>query len=223
MSIVMSTDTVLSRILDIGIIPSVRTASAEDARFAAQTMSDAGIPIVEITMTIPGALDVIADLVRRLPDMVVGAGTVLDVETAQRSTVAGAHFITGPGFDARIADLGRSAQVLVIPGAMTPTEITAAHHAGSPLIKVFPCGSLGGAEYIRALRGPFPNLRFVAAGGVSLQSAADILRAGAVAIGVGREIIPKQAIEHRQPDWIEELVRRFTAIVKEARAAGADA
>ena len=219
----MDTPTALSRILEIGIIPSVRTASAADARFASETICDAGIPIVEITMTIPGAIAVIAELARALPDMTIGAGTVLDIDTARRSVDAGATFVTGPGFDSRIAHFGVKQHVLVMPGAMTPTEVAAARHSGAELIKVFPCGPLGGAEYVRALRGPFPDTRFVAAGGVNLQNAGDILLAGAVAIGVGREMVPRQAIEQRQADWIEELARRFMGIVREARASLADA
>ncbi len=159
----MNKHIVRTRIEGVGIIPSVRTSSADDARFAAETVSQAGIPIVEITMTVPAALDVIAGLVRRFPKMVVGAGTVLDVETARRCIDVGAGFVTSPGLDLDIVRVTLMENVLAMPGALTPTEVAAAWQAGADLVKVFPCGPFGGDAYIRALRGPFPQVPFVAA------------------------------------------------------------
>jgi 2-dehydro-3-deoxyphosphogluconate aldolase / (4S)-4-hydroxy-2-oxoglutarate aldolase len=213
----MKRHAVRTRIEDIGIIPSVRTSSSADARFAAETISKAGIPIVEITMTVPGALDVIAGLVREFPDMVVGAGTVLDVDTARRCVDVGARFLTSPGLDLKIVDLAAKEDLFVMPGALTPTEVTTAWLAGVDLVKVFPCAPFGGEGYIRALKGPFPDMSFVAAGGVNQHTAGNFIRAGAVAIGVGAELIPKKAVELRQRDWITELARRFVSLVKEAR------
>jgi 2-dehydro-3-deoxyphosphogluconate aldolase/(4S)-4-hydroxy-2-oxoglutarate aldolase len=213
----MNKQTVRARIEDIGIIPSVRTSSSDDARFAAETISKAGIPIVEITMTVPGALDVIAGLVEVFPDMVVGAGTVLDVETARRCVDIGARFLTSPGLDLKVVQLATEKGVCVMPGALTPTEVTTAWNAGVRLVKVFPCAPFGGESYIRALRGPFPEMSFVAAGGVNQQTAANFIRAGAVAIGVGKELIPTKALELRQTDWITELARRFVNLVRGAR------
>jgi len=213
----MNKPNVRKRIEDTGIIPSVRTSSADDARFAAETVARAGIPIVEITMTVPGAVDVIASLVRELPAVLVGAGTVLDVETARRCLDAGARFVTSPGLDLEMVRFALEEDVLVMPGALTPTEVTAAWHAGADLVKVFPCAPFGGDAYIRALKAPFPHMSFVAAGGVNQHTAADFVRAGAVAIGVGQELIPRKAVEQRQADWIAELARRFMALVKEAR------
>jgi 2-dehydro-3-deoxyphosphogluconate aldolase/(4S)-4-hydroxy-2-oxoglutarate aldolase len=208
---------VRERIETIGIIPSVRTASAADARFAAETISEAGIPIVEITMTVPGALDVIADLTRTFPDLVVGAGTVLDADTARRCIEAGARFVTSPGLDLKIVHLTTSKNVLSMPGALTPTEIATAWSAGADLVKVFPCAAMGGDAYIRALSAPFPDIPLVAAGGVNQHTVADFIGAGAVAIGVGKELIPRQAVERRQADWITELARRFVTLIKESR------
>jgi 2-dehydro-3-deoxyphosphogluconate aldolase / (4S)-4-hydroxy-2-oxoglutarate aldolase len=213
----MTKDTVRARIVDIGIIPSVRTSSGEDARFAAETIAHAGIPIIEITMTVPSALKVMADLVRGMPDLIVGAGTIFDVKTARLCTEAGARFLTSPGLDLRIVEFALKEGILAMPGALTPTEVTAAWQAGADLIKVFPCAQLGGASYIHALRAPFPEVPFVAAGGVNQQTAAEFIVAGADAIGVGRELIPQKGVQHRDKHWIAELARRFLSIVQEAR------
>jgi 2-dehydro-3-deoxyphosphogluconate aldolase/(4S)-4-hydroxy-2-oxoglutarate aldolase len=206
-----------ARLEEIGIIPAVRTASAEEARFAAETVSRAGIPIVEITMTVPGALEVIADLARAMPDLVVGAGTVLDVEVARRCVEAGARFVTSPGLDLRVVQFAIEHDVLVLPGALTPSEVMMAWQAGADLIKVFPCAQLGGASYIKALKAPFPQVPLVGAGGVDHQTAADFIVAGAVAVGVGNELIPRRAVTERDAHWIGELARRLLSIIKEAR------
>lgn len=213
----MNKHTVRARIEDIGLVPSVRTASRDDARFAAETVTAAGVPIVEITMTVPGALDVIAHLVQEFPDLVVGAGTVLDADMAHRCVDVGARFVTSPGLDLQIVKLLGKEDVFVMPGALTPTDVTAAWHAGVDLVKVFPCAPFGGEAYIRALTAPFPQMSFVAAGGVNQQTVGDYIRAGAIAVGVGKELIPRRALEQRQADWITELARRFVSLIKEAR------
>ena len=213
----MNKQAVRARLEEIGIIPAVRTASAEEARFAAETVSRAGIPIVEITMTVPGALDVIADLARAMPDLVVGAGTALDVEVAPRCVDAGARFVTSPGLDLRVVRFAIEHDVLVLPGALTPSEVMMAWQAGADLIKVFPCAQLGGASYIKALKAPFPEVPLVGAGGVDHQTAADFIVAGAVAVGVGTELIPRRAVTERDAHWIGELARRLLSIIKEAR------
>jgi 2-dehydro-3-deoxyphosphogluconate aldolase/(4S)-4-hydroxy-2-oxoglutarate aldolase len=214
----MNRDSARAQIEATGIIPSVRLSSAEDARFAAETVSRAGIPIVEITMTVPGALEVIADLTRSMPGLVVGAGTILDLETARQCAGAGALFLTSPGLDLKIVEFARGEGILAIPGALTPTEITLASQAGADLVKVFPCAQLGGASYIQALKAPFPRVPLVAAGGVNQQTAAEFIVAGAVAIGVGSELIPKKAVEQRDGRWITELTRRFLTIIQDARS-----
>ncbi len=213
----MTRETVRSLILDIGIIPSIRTSSPEDARFAAETVANAGIPIVEITMTVPHALDIIGDLARGLPALVVGAGTVFDVATARRCTEAGARFVTSPGLDLEVVEFVRREGILAIPGALTPTEVTAAWHAKADFIKLFPCAQVGGASYVHALQAPFPDVSFVAAGGVNQQTAAEFIVAGAAAIGIGTELVPRKAIHQRDVHWISELARRFLHIVREAR------
>jgi 2-dehydro-3-deoxyphosphogluconate aldolase/(4S)-4-hydroxy-2-oxoglutarate aldolase len=208
---------VRARIEEIGIIPAIRVSSAEDALFAAEAVLSGGIPIIEVTMTVPGALEVVTDLVRHGPDVLVGAGTVLDVSTAQRCINAGAHFLTSTGFDSHVVGLAVEAELAVFPGALTPTEVIAAWKAGSDLVKIFPCSQVGGPAYIRALRAPFPQVSLIAAGGVNQQTAADFIDAGAVALGIGNELVPHQAVRHRRADWIAELSRRFLGMVRRAR------
>jgi 2-dehydro-3-deoxyphosphogluconate aldolase/(4S)-4-hydroxy-2-oxoglutarate aldolase len=198
----MDKNQVRTRIEEVGIIPSVRVSSKELALFAAESVNQAGIPVVEITMTVPGALDVIAQLVRNDAGFVVGAGTVLDTEMARRCLDAGACFITSPG----------------LPGAMTPSEVIAAWQAGGDFVKIFPCSLIGGEQYIRALKVPLPQVPLIASGGVNQLTAANFILAGATALGIGSELIPREALLLRQDNWIQELVRRFTTIVRDTRA-----
>jgi 2-dehydro-3-deoxyphosphogluconate aldolase/(4S)-4-hydroxy-2-oxoglutarate aldolase len=214
----MTPHAVRSCIAHIGIVPSVRARSAADARFAVETLRDAGIPIAEIAMNIPGALKVIASLVQDYPDFVVGAGTIIDVETALHALGAGAQFLSSPGFDSRIVHFAQKANILVIPGALTPTEITSASREGIDLVRLFPCAPFGGHAYIRSLKGPFPGIEFVAAGGINHATVSGFIRAGATAVGVGTALMPREAVEDRQANWITELVRRFVVLINEARA-----
>jgi 2-dehydro-3-deoxyphosphogluconate aldolase/(4S)-4-hydroxy-2-oxoglutarate aldolase len=214
----MDKERVRSTINEVGILPAIRVSSAENARFAAETVAQAGIPIVEITMTTPGAVDVIADLVRNSPQVIVGAGTILDVETARACLKAGAHFLTSPGLDLEIVEFARKENILMLAGALTPTEVVAAYKAGSDFVKVFPCSQVGGDSYIRALKAPFPQIPLIAAGGVNQQTAGGFILAGASAVGVGGDLIPRSAIELRQPERIRELARRFLGLVRTARA-----
>ena len=213
----MKKEEVLAKIHEVGIMPGIRTSSAEDGRFAAEAIAQGGIPIVEITMTVPRAIDVISDMVRNSPNVIVGAGTVLDLETARRCIDAGAGFLTSPGLNLKVVEFAVKENILVIAGAMTPTEVIDAWQAGSELVKVFPCAPIGGPAYIRALKGPFPQLPIIAAGGVNQETAADYILAGAAALGIGGRLIPKAAIENRQPEQISELARRFLRIVRTAR------
>ena len=214
----MTKDEVLAKIHDIGIIPGIRTSSAEDGRFAAEAIAKGGIPVVEITMTVPRAIDVISDMARNSPNVIVGAGTVLDLETARQCLDSGAAFLTSPGLNLKIVEFAIKQNILVIAGAMTPTEVITAWQAGSQLVKVFPCAPIGGPAYIKALRGPFPQVSMIAAGGVNQTSAADFILAGAAALGIGGRLIPRTAIERREPEQISELARRFLRIVHKARS-----
>lgn len=214
----MKKEAVRARIEEIGIIPGLRVRSAEQARYAAEALNHAGIPIAEITMTVPGALEVIRDLTEGFPGMVVGGGTVLDLETAERCVDAGARFLTSTGFIQEVVEFARGKGILVVPGALTPSEVIHAWKAGADFIKIFPCAPLGGDHYIRALKAPFPHIPFVAAGGVNQQTALNYILAGASALGVGGELIPQEALESKQEERIQELARRFLARVKEARS-----
>jgi len=213
----MTKEAVRARIEEIGIIPAVRLSTAEEARFAAESVYRAGLPIAEVTMTVPGGLDLIASLRREFPDMVVGAGTVLDPDTARRCVEAGACFITSTGMDASVVGLAVEEDTLVLPGALTPTEIINAWKAGADFVKVFPCTTLGGDSYIRALKTALPHINLIAGGGVQQHTAGNYITAGASAIGVGRELFTHEAIRLRKSEWILELAHRFMAIVKNAR------
>ena len=214
----MKKEVVQARIEEIGIVPAVRLSSADDARFATDAISHGGIPIVEITMTVPGAIEVISELARNSPELIVGAGTVFDMETARRCLDAGATFLTSPGLDLALVEFARKENIVVLAGALTPTEVTNAWKAGADFVKVFPCSQVGGDTYIKALKRPFPQVRLIAAGGVNQRTAANFILAGASAIGVGGELIPKEAIQLRQAERIHELGRRFVGFVNSARA-----
>ena len=211
---------VRARIVEIGIVPVVRAGSAREARIAVDAICAGGIPVAEITMTVPGAIDVISDLARAMaPDLLVGAGTVLDAETAQRCLEAGAQFIVSPGLDLETVALVKRSGKVMMAGALSPTEVIAAWKAGSDFVKIFPCGAVGGARYIKALKGPLPQVRMVPTGGVNLETAADFLRAGAEALGVGSELVSSDALRSGKVAAITESARRFVAIVRgEARA-----
>lgn len=207
-------------ITEIGVVPVVRAGNSQQALLAAEAVCAGGIPIVEITMTVPGAIDVIAQLARTVGDAVlVGAGTVLDADTARKCIVAGAKFIVSPGFDRETADLVYREGKLMMAGALTPTEIMAAWKAGADFVKIFPCGSVGGPKYIRALRGPFPQIPFIPTGGVNLETAGDFIRAGVAALGVGGELVQADALKSGNAAAITENARKFLHAVKSARSA----
>jgi len=210
-------DEVCARIKEIGILPAIRVPSAEDALFAAGQMFKWGIPVVELTMTVPGAIGVIAELARTCPELIVGAGTVLNVETARACVDAGVGFVTSPGLDPKIVDFTLKHGVAAIPGALTPTEIMMALDAGADIIKIFPCSQVGGPSYIKALKAPFPHVPFIASGGVDQVTASEFIRAGAVALGIRGKLIPPEAIERRDENWIHELAGRFLGIVQRTR------
>jgi 2-dehydro-3-deoxyphosphogluconate aldolase / (4S)-4-hydroxy-2-oxoglutarate aldolase len=214
----MKREEVRARIEEIGIVPAVRFRSAEDARFATQAISHGGIPIVEITMTVPGAIELIADLAQNSPEVIVGVGTIFDTETARRCLDAGAKFLTSPGLDVQLVEFAIKKEIVVLAGALTPTEVTMAWKAGADFVKIFPCSQVGGDNYIKALKGPFRHVPLIAAGGVNQVTAANFILAGAAAIGVGGELVPEEAIRLRQEERIHELARRFVRFVSKARA-----
>lgn len=216
-NLAMKKSEVCAHIHNIRIIPAVRVATAEEAHFAAEAVTSGGIPIVEITLTVAGAVELISHLVRYHPDVVVGAGTVLDTETAAKCVDAGASFVTSPGFNPKLVEFANKKEITVLPGALTPTEVITAWEAGADFVKVFPCVDVGGEKYIKALKTSLPQIPLIAAGGVNQQTAMNYILAGATAIGVGGELIPAEAIERRQSKRIRELALRFSGFVKEAR------
>jgi 2-dehydro-3-deoxyphosphogluconate aldolase/(4S)-4-hydroxy-2-oxoglutarate aldolase len=213
-----------SRVDEVGLVPVIRTSSAGDARFAVEEVAHGGIPIIEVTMTVPGAIEVIREVIRYVPDVIIGAGTVLDVECARACIDAGAQFISSPTLDVPTVELvAKNPQLVMMAGALTPTEILTAWKAGSDFVKVFPCSLVGGDNYIRTLRRPFPDIPLIAGGGVTQQNAAHYLLAGAAALSIGKELIPRESMLLHKPDRIRELTRRFATIVKSTRARLAEA
>jgi len=209
---------VRQRILDVAIISVVRARTPELAIAAASAIAAGGIPIVEITMTVPCAIDVIAELARSNGRrMLIGAGTVWDADTAGRCLDAGAQFLVSPGFDADMVQLANRAEILVMAGALTPNEVRAAWEAGSDFVKIFPCGSAGGASYIKALKTVLPQVEMVPTGGVTLANATSFLRAGASALGVGTELVLSTALDNNDFTAITEIARQFAAITQGVR------
>jgi 2-dehydro-3-deoxyphosphogluconate aldolase/(4S)-4-hydroxy-2-oxoglutarate aldolase len=217
----MKREKIWQQITDIGIVPVLRLSSPKLALAAAEAVLAGGIPIVEVTMTIPKAVDVIRELVMSMSsDVIVGAGTVLDAQSAQRCLDAGAEFLVSPVFDVATVQLANNAGKLMMAGALTPSEIVNAWRRGADFVKVFPCGNVGGPKYIQALRGPLPHIPLVPTGGVSLDTAAAFITAGASALGVGTELISESALKAGNPLQITRTAQRFVAIVQEARQTG---
>jgi 2-dehydro-3-deoxyphosphogluconate aldolase/(4S)-4-hydroxy-2-oxoglutarate aldolase len=200
-----------------GIFPGIRVKTADQALYAAETLYHAGIPVAEITMTVPGAVGVIRKLAQTFPEMIVGAGTVLDKETAQRCLDAGATFLTSTGLVAEVVESALSRNVVAIPGALTPTEVIAAWKSGADFVKIYPTAPVGGDLYIRSLKVPLPQVNLIAAGGVNQQNATNFIVAGASALGVGVELLPRDAVQRHQDHRIHELARRFLGFVRDGR------
>ena len=215
----MNKNEVRNQIQQIGIIPVVRASSSREACLAAEAVCKGGIPIVEITMTVPGAIEVIRELAKSCgSEILIGAGTVLNAADARRCLDAGAQFLVSPGFNRATVELAVREATLIMAGALTPTEIIEAWTAGSDLVKVFPCGQVGGAKYIKALKGPLPQIPLVPTGGVNLSTAADFIEAGAAALGIGGELVQAEALKSSKPELIVETARKFLEIVASARA-----
>ena len=214
----MDRKTVLERIRQVGVVPVVRAGSADEATRAIEAIQAGGVPIIEITMTVPGAVDLIREVAGRLPDAVVGAGTVLDPETARECIGAGARFVVSPALDVDTVAACREAGVAVIPGALTPTEVVTAWRAGADLVKVFPAGAVGGPAYLKSLKAPLPQIELVPTGGVNLKTAGDFIRAGAAALGVGADLVDLAALRRGEASVLTERARQFVEAVRAARS-----
>ena len=220
----MTRDDVIRKIGEVGIIPVVRAASIDDAIRAVEAIYAGGIPIVEITMTVPSAADVIRNVARDYGNKVVlGAGTVTTTEQATMCLAVGAEFLVSPGLSLPVMSVARASGKLAIPGALTPTELMMAKENGATLIKIFPCGSVGGAKYLKALRGPFPDADLIPTGGVNASNAAEFIAAGAFALGVGGELVSAAALRDGNLSKITEAARNLVHAVQSARRLPAQA
>jgi 2-dehydro-3-deoxyphosphogluconate aldolase/(4S)-4-hydroxy-2-oxoglutarate aldolase len=215
----MSRESTLATIREVGIVPVVRAESADEAARAIDAIREGGIPVLEITMTVPGAVRLIEDLAKRFgADAVVGAGTVLDAETARACILSGASFVVSPALNLDTIACCRRYGIPVMPGALTPTEVVTAWQAGADMVKVFPCSALGGASYIKALKAPLPQVDLIPTGGVNLQTAADFIRAGCTALGLGADLVDLKALREGKSSLLTERAQKLVEIVKTARA-----
>jgi 2-dehydro-3-deoxyphosphogluconate aldolase/(4S)-4-hydroxy-2-oxoglutarate aldolase len=216
----MTIDEVIRRIEEVGIIPVVRAASVDEATRAVEAISAGGIPIVEITMTVPNAVTVIREVAQQYRDKVlVGAGTVTTAEQAESCLRAGAEFLVSPGLASSVLSVARAAEKLAIPGALTPTELMNAQAHDVQLVKIFPCGNVGGPKYLRSLKAPFPHARLIPTGGVNAANAADFIAAGAFALGVGADLLDPVALREGNLAKVTSGAQELVHAVLTARAA----
>ena len=214
----MKKEDVLKRIHEIGLLPVLRANSVSEALALAEAIEAGGVTALEVTMTVPGAIEVIRQLVRETQGRIlIGAGTVLDPETARACMLAGAEFIVSPSLNVKTIEICRRYSVPVMPGALTPTEVVTAWEAGADVVKVFPCSALGGAKYLKALKAPLPQIELIPTGGVSLATAAEFLAAGAFALGVGGDLVNPQAIADGKPEFITQTARDYMTIIRKFR------
>ena len=218
----MNKTEILERIRAIGLVPVLRATSAKEAITIADAILAGGVTVLEVTMTVPGAIQVMQQLADHHGEkLLIGAGTVLDAETARSCLLAGAQFIVSPALDVRTIELCRRYSAPVMPGALTPTEIVTAWQAGADLVKVFPCSAVGGAKYLKALQAPLPQIPLIPTGGVSLSTAAEFLAAGAFALGVGSDLVDAKAAAEGRVHVITENARKYMDIVRKFRNPGA--
>ena len=215
----MTSKEILAFITEVGVVPVVRAASADSAFKAVEAMYQGGVRAAEITMTVPGAIKVLEKLADHFGSrLVLGAGTVLDPETARACMLAGAEFFITPALRVSTIEICKRYSKVICPGALTPTEVLTAWEAGADCIKVFPCGNVGGAKYIKALKGPFPQIEMMPTGGVNLETAGDFLKAGACAVAVGGELVDPKAMKEGRYEVLAEKARQYLAAVAKARA-----
>jgi 2-dehydro-3-deoxyphosphogluconate aldolase/(4S)-4-hydroxy-2-oxoglutarate aldolase len=216
----MTIDEVILKIGEIGIVPVVRAASVDEATRAVEAICAGGIPVVEITMTVPNAVSVIREVAKQYGTKVfIGAGTVTTAEQAESCLRAGAEFLVSPGLSAPVLSVARASEKLAIPGALTPTEVMNAHDHGARLVKIFPCGNVGGPKYLRSLKAPFPNAQLIPTGGVNAANAAEFIAAGAFALGVGADLVDAAALREGNLEKISAAARELVQAISSARAA----
>jgi 2-dehydro-3-deoxyphosphogluconate aldolase / (4S)-4-hydroxy-2-oxoglutarate aldolase len=215
----MTSQEILAFITGVGIVPVVRTASAESAVLAVEAIYKGGVRAAEITMTVPGAVRALEKVADRFGDQIMlGAGTVLDPETARICMLAGAQFFVTPALKLSTIEVAKRYSKVICPGALTPTEVLTAWEAGADVVKVFPCGNVGGAKYIKALKGPFPQIEMIPTGGVNLETTGDFLKAGACAVAVGGELVDGKTVKEGRFDVIEKRAVLYLAAIAKARS-----
>lgn len=215
----MTKHQILSNLLSVGIVPVVRTATAEAAIRSIEALYEGGITTAEITMTVPGAIKALEAIAAKFGDKItLGAGTVLDPETCRICMLSGAEFFVTPALNVKTIEMARRYSKVILPGALTPTEVSNAWDAGADIVKVFPCGNVGGPKYIKALKGPFPQIEMAPTGGVNLDTTADFLRAGACSVAVGGELIDAATIKAGNYEVFIERARQYIALIKKTRA-----
>jgi 2-dehydro-3-deoxyphosphogluconate aldolase/(4S)-4-hydroxy-2-oxoglutarate aldolase len=208
---------VLAELKAIGLVPVLRAESIDQALALAAAIAAGGVTVLEITMTVPGAMQVMRKLAETRPDILIGAGTVLDPETARMCILEGAQFVVSPALNIKTIEMCHRYSVAVLPGALTPTEIVTAWQAGADIVKVFPASSMGGAPYLKSIKAPLPQVELIPTGGVSLATAEDFLKAGAFALGVGADLVDARAMAEGRPEAVTESARKYLAIVKKFR------
>ncbi len=214
----MKRSELVRRVAEIGIVPIVRVSSAEAAVRSVEAIVEGGIPCAEITMTVPGAIQALETVAAKLGSQILlGAGTVLDPETARICILSGAEFLVTPALKAATIEMAHRYDKAIMPGALTPTEVLTAWEAGADVVKVFPCGNVGGAKYIKALKGPLPQIEMAPTGGVNLETIGEFLKAGACACGVGGELVDAATIESGRFEVFVGRARQYRAAVQAAR------
>ncbi len=214
----MSREKMLERVLDCGIVAVVRSQSGAQLVEGCRALADGGVTVAEITFTVPDALDVLKAVKKELGDRILlGAGTVLDTETARAAILAGAEYLVSPTLNIDVIKLTRRYGKLSMPGAFTPTEILAAHEAGADIVKIFPAEVVG-PGFFKAIHGPLPQVRLMPTGGVDLTTAAALLKAGACCLGIGGQLVEPKAVAERNFDRVRDLARQYVAVVNKARS-----
>ncbi|WP_263365317.1 bifunctional 2-keto-4-hydroxyglutarate aldolase/2-keto-3-deoxy-6-phosphogluconate aldolase [Edaphobacter bradus] len=206
---------VLQRLREIGLVPVLRAESVEKALALAEAIAAGGVTVLEITMTVPGAIQVMRTLAEKRPDILIGAGTVLDAETARMCILEGAQFVVSPALNLQTIEMCHRYSIAALPGALTPTEVVTAWQAGADVVKIFPASAMGGAKYLASLKAPLPHVEMIPTGGVSLATAVDFLEAGAFALGVGADLVNAKAMAEGKPEVVTESAKKYMAIVKE--------
>ena len=213
----MSKAKVLKQLQDLGLVPVLRASSVDAALKLAEAIAAGGVTALEITMTVPGAIRVMRELSEKRPDILIGAGTVLDPETARACILEGAKFVVSPALNLKTIEMCHRYSVAVLPGALTPTEVVTAWEAGADVVKIFPASAMGGAKYLTALKGPLPQVDMIPTGGVSLATAEEFLKAGAFALGVGSDLVDTKAMAEGRGEVVTETAKKYLQIVKTFR------